>query len=315
MDNSEVKNNKKKKVIIIACVVSLLLIVGAAFTIFFIKKNKDAYRIIKVYEVDGVAKVKREGKSDMDAYKNMVLDSGDTVVVADGTLTLKLDDDKYVYAEKNTEFEVIATGTKRNSKTKINLKSGAITNEINNKLNDSSSYEINTQNSNMSVRGTIYRVEIKIDEDGKYSTKVSVFDGIVATKKTNSDGSISEKEIDIEKNKEIIITDEDSFDDLENKVRDIVYEELPESVILYLINKAEFDGKVLQLDITQKELEDLLKEYQYTVTFEYNGTVFGTQKVYKNECATEPSLKPSEKGKWDYDFSKPIEEDTVIKWK
>lgn len=46
------------------------------------------------------------------------------------------------------------------SKTVIELQSGAITNDIRNKLSEGSSCEVNTPNSTMSVRGTMFRVVV-----------------------------------------------------------------------------------------------------------------------------------------------------------
>ena len=52
----------------------------------------------------------------------------------------------------------------------------------------------------------------------------------------------------------------------------------------------------------------------YTVTFMYNGIVFGTQEVKEGELASKPKLKPAPTGSWNYDFSKPITEDTIIEF-
>lgn len=54
---------------------------------------------------------------------------------------------------------------------------------------------------------------------------------------------------------------------------------------------------------------------EYTVTFQYDGKVFGTQVVAAGELAAEPKLKPAATGSWDFDFTKPIEGDTVIEFK
>ena len=48
--------------------------------------------------------------------------------------------------------------------------------------------------------------------------------------------------------------------------------------------------------------------------FMYNGKVFGTQTVKKGDKAIEPSLAPAASGSWQFDFSKPIEENTTIEW-
>ena len=67
-------------------------------------------------------------------------------------MRLKLDDDKYILVEENSILTIVAEGTKEDSKTAIHLEQGAITNEIQNKLNPNSSYEVTTPNSVMAVR-------------------------------------------------------------------------------------------------------------------------------------------------------------------
>ncbi len=54
---------------------------------------------------------------------------------------------------------------------------------------------------------------------------------------------------------------------------------------------------------------------EYTVTFMYNGTEFGTQQVKKGQCSAEPWLRPANVGSWDYNFEKPVTGDLTIQWK
>ena len=63
--------------------------------------------------------------------------------------------------------------------------------------------------------------------------------------------------------------------------------------------------------------EEIIKNFKgpFTVTFIYNGNVFGTQTVKKGECAQMPSLMPAPSGSWDFDFNTPITEDVEIIWK
>ena len=165
----------KNKKILIPIIAGVAVLVAVITVICIVVANKEeAYRIIKVYEIDGEAIVERDGKGEIEAYANMILESGDTVLLEAGTMTLKLDEDKYIYIEEGSELVLRAKGTAKNSKTTITLKQGAITNELQNKLNDQSSYELNTPNSTMSVRGTIYRAEVYESEDGNLHTRVSV---------------------------------------------------------------------------------------------------------------------------------------------
>ena len=298
--------SKKKKGIIIGA--SLVVLVGLISIILIKIFNKeDAYRIIKIYEVEGTAKVTRDNIGEIEPYNNMLLESGDLVFLDTGTMTLKMDDDKYAYVEEQTEFSIIAKGTAENRKTTIKLIKGAITNEIQNKLSEESSYEVNTPNSTMAVRGTIFRVEVYYDENGVCYTKVSVFEGSVSTKLIYPDGSISDEEVYVEAGKEIIIYEDDSTTDYLGDIRDIDYSQLPEKVIALL--------ETILDDFTGYATATDAREGEFTVTFMYNGNVFGTQVIKEGECAYVPTLMPAQTGSWDFDFSTPIMEDTEINWK
>ncbi len=290
------ENKNKKRNIIIA--VSILLVIIIAVVLVLILKKDDAYRIIKVYEYEGAGLVSRDSIGDIEPYNNMVLESGDKVTLNTGDMTLKLDDDKYIYVEENTKFVLEATGTSEDSKTRIELLEGAITNDIQNKLSDESSYEINTPNSTMAVRGTTYRVTTYYDEEGVCYTKLSVFDGEVTTRLIHPDGRVSEEEVSVAKGKEVIIYEDGKVTDYLGDVTDINYDELSDQVTQTLID--------LGYDITSSK---------HTVTFMYNGTEFGTQTVKHGECAQMPTLVPSQTGKWDFDFDTPINQDTTIEWK
>lgn len=304
---------KKKKIIIISSIAVALIVILAVVLVLVLGK-KDAYRIIKVYEVDGEAIVTRDGIGEMEAYENMVLESGDKVFLKSGTMTLRLDDDKYVYVEADTEFKLVATGTSANSKTSIELNYGAITSDIQNSLSDDSSYEINTPNSNMSVRGTIFRVHTYYVDGVRY-TKVSVFEGKVDSKLIYADGTTSQNVVLVNNGKEVIIYDDSDNTDYVGEPSDINYQDLPEEVIILLMDIVE--GGV-DIGVSYDELSEYLKvvsEGPFTVTFMYNDNVFGTQTVEKGECASIPSLMPAPSGSWDFDFTTEIYKDTTIEWR
>ena len=312
----ETKKQKKKQTILIA-VIATLAVAAVIGAIILLLNREKGYRVIKIFSLEGSATVTRSNMGKIEAYKNMLLESGDVVALDTGSMTLKLDDDKYVYVEEQTEFELEASGSSKKSKTKIKLNRGAITNEIQNKLNGESSYEINTQNSTMSVRGTIYRVEVYYDENGVLYTKVSVFDGSVAVRLVYPDGTVADEETTIDKSKEVIIYQNDETTDYLTGVRDIDYTALPDDVITLLIQLGvDIDEKASGSDAI-KEPEESSEEADntYTVTFLYESSVFGTQQVKSGDCAAEPVLMPEPSGGWDFDFKTPITKDTEIKWK
>lgn len=151
-----------KKIIICACAA---VAVTAVVVIALLFNKEEAFRSIMVYDVKGSAVIERETVGAMNAAENLYLESGDRVsVAADSSMRMKLDDDKYVMAEPDTVFSVEAEGTEADSRTRICLEQGAITNEIQHPLSEGSQYETSTPNSVMAVRGTIYRVELSVDE-------------------------------------------------------------------------------------------------------------------------------------------------------
>lgn len=53
----------------------------------------------------------------------------------------------------------------------------------------------------------------------------------------------------------------------------------------------------------------------YTITFQTaSGDVFCTQSVKEGKTASKPTLQPSASGSWNYDFTKAVTENIIIKW-
>ena len=414
----------KNKKVMIGGGIALSAVIIIAVVILLLNRE-ETYRIIKVFEVDGTARVERDNVKDLDPYADMLLISGDRVTLDKGELTLNADEDKFIYMEENTELILNATGTKQNSKTKIELIRGAITNEIQHKLTGDSSYEINTPNSTMSVMGTIFYVKV-YEENGVKYTDVVVFDGNVATRLIYKDGTVEEKVVPVSKGSAVTIYEDTKETDYLTDPAPIAFEELPVDVLHQLQDLIKEGNDV---SITNEEIEQILKSIegsadgkegaledgenseegegasdsqdgvgtasddalaadeeeaetaenaddtqnpedgdaagensdeqsqdgdsgntpaataapttvptatptptqaqetanqnnssdssngQCTVTFMYNGSVFGTQSVQKGSKASEPSLSPSDSGDWDYDFSKTVEKDITVEWK
>ncbi|MBO4337554.1 MAG: hypothetical protein J5842_05735, partial [Lachnospiraceae bacterium] len=127
------KNIIKTKKFMAICGVAAS-ITAAVVGVAIYKNRENTYRIIKVFEVEGSAKVARNKSDELNPYANMVLISGDRVSLEKGNLTLSADEDKYIYMEEQTELVLNATGNSENSRTKIDLIRGAITNELQHKL-------------------------------------------------------------------------------------------------------------------------------------------------------------------------------------
>lgn len=142
--------------------------------------SNETYRTVQIYQLDGEAEVVRDGKS-MKPYINMMLENGDKVITkAASHLYARLDEDKYLLAEPESEFTLEATGTAQNSKTRILLVAGAVVSRITQPLSEGSTYEVSTPNSTMAVRGTGFRVAIVVNNDGTLSSTTQVTQGMVA---------------------------------------------------------------------------------------------------------------------------------------
>lgn len=392
-------------------------------------RQDETYRSIMVYQVNGNATITRERIGEMAAYENLMLQSGDTAEVAsDSSMRLKLDDDKYLLAEQNTLINITADGDDENARTYIDLQRGSVTSEIQNKLKSGASYEVNTPNSIMAVRGTIFRVEVAPKENGDLDTKLSVFQGTVGVRPVMADGTVSDEEMMVEAGQELMVEGMLTEGGHLSDPAEIDYESLPPVIGDYLEkleqngqkpaanaskvqNQQEADRRQEEQDRqeaeqpntedpseleqeqeeqevkvqdqpenkrlktkqqageseTQEKAEDPSESGQedtqpqseempqqdtqlsktepqpsvqnpppgagddsgkqsgggskkkktqyYTVTFQYNGSIFGTQSVKKGEPAAEPKLTPTQNGSWDYDFSKKVNKNIVVEWK
>lgn len=240
-----------KKIIICACAAVAVIAVAA---IALLANKEEAFRSIMVYDVDGSAVIERETVGSMNAAENLYLESGDRVSVAEeSSMRMKLDDDKYVMAEADTIFSVEAEGTEADSKTRICLEQGAITNEIQHPLSEGSQYETSTPNSVMAVRGTVYRVELYVDENGSQNTKLSCFQGKVGTKPILPDGTFGE-EILVPAGGELVVYQDGTV----GGVSDIAYDELPMQAVVNLLDMME-NGQEMT-GISAEELTQLTRE-------------------------------------------------------
>ena len=215
---------KKKNWIIIGGTVLLVAVI--ILVIFLFSGNKEIYRNIKVQELTGETEVTRDRK-ELDAYKGMQLQGNDEVEVqADSDLMLKLDNEKYVYARELTHFWLEAAGNKRVEQMIIHLEEGQVLIDIQEKLSEEESFEVETGNVLMAVRGTTFLVNSYVNEDGETVTELSVFDGEVAVE--DNDG---EELAEVSAGDMVIVTGEDNPVVEEQEVNQ---DSLPEDIIARL---------------------------------------------------------------------------------
>ena len=162
---------------IIAGAVTLVLIAGVVVLIILLNMG---YRNIRVADLTGTSRV-TSMLSVSDAFKGQNLVSGDNVEVLEkSSPTLALDTDKHVVASELTKFSLEAFGAEgKDTRTIIHLEKGIISNEIDNKLLPSESYVVESPNASMSVRGTVFSVNVFFDNAGLCHTTVEVKEGTV----------------------------------------------------------------------------------------------------------------------------------------
>lgn len=147
-------------------------------------------RTVVVQETNGTTVVLDAKKASTNAYKGMHLVAGNDVTVQKiSDLTMLFDMDKYMYAEESTHFWLSkASGSQEKSKTVIYLDEGATLNRIVNPLENGAVYQVDTPNSTMAVRGTVFRVEVREGKDGKIYTYLAVLNGAVKVELKTTEG-------------------------------------------------------------------------------------------------------------------------------
>lgn len=301
------KTKKTLRIVIpVALVVIAALIVGAIFLL----GGKDAYRTLKVYRTEGTSEVQRAGGDAIKPYENMMLENGDAVkTLEDGYLYLKLDEDKYLLAEPDANFSLIATGDAQNSKTRIEIAYGSVIVHVTNALSEDSSFEIGTGNSTMAVRGTSFRVSVTEDEQGNVVSSVEVFEGEVSVQPVQPNGSTSQP-TSVTAGQAAVV---DQDGEVEKTAEGVVLEDLDDNALEFLKIAIE-NGK--DVGASADEIDEIIanKQKTFTVTFTFEGKVFATERVAYGQTAKRPTLMPAPKGDWDFDFSTEITADVTISW-
>ncbi|MGN0714681.1 MAG: FecR domain-containing protein [Anaerovoracaceae bacterium] len=213
----------------------------------------DSARTIVVEETNGTTVVLDESKASTNAYKGMHLFSGsDVTVQLASDMTMLLDMDKYLYAEEKTHFWLEASGSSDSSKTVIFLDEGAVLNRIKNPLENGSVYQVDTPNSTMAVRGTVFLVRVWVGTDGQVYSDVQVLDGSVKIDLKNTQGEYNGVSETFTAGQAAAIrgnTDYSEFivDENGNITASIDYESLPPKIAKILLEYLD-DGETLSVD-------------------------------------------------------------------
>ena len=199
-------NNKNKTrgaiLALVAASVAVAAIVIIAVIAGFAMLKKESYRSLEIIECFGDAKVYR-GIKEIDAYAGMKLRSNDHVSIGEnGFVRMCFDGDKYVYLEGRALMKLVADGNKKDSRTVVNLELGTMVTEIEKKLSDKSTYEINAPNTTMAIRGTITVSEVRYDVSDSAGTETAVvneqqiLEYLIGQKTETKINSDNEKEVE-----------------------------------------------------------------------------------------------------------------------
>ena len=222
---------------IIAGIVSVAVIVAVVIAIL---SGRDSYRSISVTDVTGTVNVVGE-RNNGQAYKGERLYSGDDVTVMEASeLIMCADNEKYVYADENTHFTLEASSPKESSKIRIKIDKGSELNVLNAKLGADDSYEVDTPNSTMSVRGTTFRVTVYMGNDGFIYTLLEVTEGRVLCRLKTSTGEYNGVEKEFGPGESALIRGNDALSefvvgDKGEEVRILDYDHLPKANVPRLI--------------------------------------------------------------------------------
>ncbi|MBO4845538.1 MAG: FecR domain-containing protein [Lachnospiraceae bacterium] len=234
MEEKSFWKSKKGKAVIIAVILIIICIIIALLL------RKDGYRSIAVEQVSGTVNVVGE-KNNGKVYKGQRLYSGDDVSVLESSdLTLCVDNDKYIYADHDTHFKLEASSPKESSKIKIVVDRGSELSEITAKLAVDDSYEVDTPNSTMSVRGTTFRVTVYHCEDGFVYTLLEVSEGRVLTRLKTRTGEYNGVEKEFGPGESALIRGNDDLSEFVvgkdgSEVLHLDYDKLPEDAVERLI--------------------------------------------------------------------------------
>ena len=188
------KKQAKKKYILFTLVAMLLI--GVAAVVFAqTTGDNQGYRTISVVEVSGRVSVVKNG-IEYEAYPGMLLQEGHEIATSGNSyVRLVLDDDKYIKIESGSRAIFETLGLLGSGKTKIVLERGAMTNELVNPLGAEEEYVVHTPNAVLAVRGTFFRVDLTISEEGDVRADVKTYGGQVASQRVKPDGKIIEEEV------------------------------------------------------------------------------------------------------------------------
>lgn len=280
---------------IIAGVISVLVVAGGIVAAVVVLGTQD-YRSIKVDTLTGQSIIIDEKNVETEAYKGMNLKAGNMIEVKKGgNMTLLLDADKYMFADEGTKFKIEASGNSKKSstKTKIVLEEGSVLCRLDSKLSDQETFEVETPNSVMSVRGTIFKMTIYKDENGENYARVDVLEGAVKVDLYNENGEKTGEEGLIEAGQAATVHSNPEISEFVIGESDIDYDDFSDAMATFVVETVD-NGREICIG------NDLFKHYTGYETHPEEGTVIkeatcsaeGEKEIYCSTCDAVVRVEP-----------------------
>ncbi|MDD2376816.1 MAG: FecR domain-containing protein [Clostridia bacterium] len=207
--SEEVEEKTKKgksRYSIFNIIIIVLLLIAVIFIIIFNKQqnqiSSNSYNT-KINEAENIVGRKaiitefqgdvviNRNKIDVNVFNDFRLEVGDIIKTGlDSFVKIDIDGNKILKMDANSIIEISAmSGNEVDNITTITLSTGRLMNDIKEKLNVNSRYEIKTLNTIIGVKGTIFAVTCESNNDNNYFTKVENFSGSVEVSKINIQNS------------------------------------------------------------------------------------------------------------------------------
>ena len=141
--------SKAKKVTV--SVIAAVAVAAVGITIFLINRNMILATTMRLLKVEGTVTIEDASGNVKPVIDNIRFQSGDTLSTGtDGLASIGLDDTKIVTLQNDSSAQFIKNG----KQIELKLKQGGVFFEVTEKLTDDETYEIETSNMTVGIRGT-----------------------------------------------------------------------------------------------------------------------------------------------------------------
>ncbi len=292
---------------IIAASLGMVVMTGVIGAIVFLLAPDD-YRSIKINQLTGQTIIVSGSSNAVEAYAGMNLKSGDSAEVLEkSSMILLMDADKYMFADEGTAFKVEASGDseKGNTRTKIILKDGSILCRLDSKLGDDEIFEVETPNSTMAVRGTIFRMSIYQDEAGENYTQLDVLEGSVKVDLYMEDGEKTGEEGIVEAGQAATVHSNPEVSEFVIGESDITYEDFSDVMAEFIVASVEEGQEICIGTSLFKHVTGLETHPEdEAITREATCALEGEKEIYCQTCEVVVRVESIEKlehtpGEWE----------------